>query len=542
MTDKYIILDNVEEYTAEQLVEFIHKGIITYIELKTETNGQFDARKRKQVKKLLENGDQDAWEKVKQEGTLEAVQHYLDIYPNGEFREEAINFKMEIQIQIDHEENATAADREWESVDKNSIKELQAFNKKNPNSQYQYEANTLLEKLYTHEVMGFGTDSLVSKIKKYQTEGGELKTIDDNIIKEIKTYLEEKIISKDEFLRIIKEDTNLLSAGIIKRIVSDKKDKVISLKDLVGIEIDKLFIQKMLMGENPQIFNSPQKLDRIHKPSTEVYFWGIPSSGKSCALGAILTAAANGKGAAKSMDPDIHSQGHGYMNQLKKLFKDGKVSTLMEGTSIDAFYEMGFDLIDEKDNRYPFTFIDMAGELMRCMYKENAKEPLDATQTEMLDTLTNVLIDNRSRSRKMHIFVIEYGAEDKLYEGMPQDIFLEGAASYIKNTGIFKKETDAIFIMITKIDKAKDTSKDALNKYVNDNYLGFYNALELICKENEINRGRVEKINFSLGEVCFQNYCRFDARAAENVVDILLQRSRSFRGGKIGNIIKNLGK
>ena len=35
----------------------------------------------------------------------------------------------------------------------------------------------------------------------------------------------------------------------------------------------------------------------------------------------------------------------------------------------------------------------------------------------MLDTLTKVLIDNRSTSRKMHIFVIEYGAEDRLYEG-----------------------------------------------------------------------------------------------------------------------------
>ena len=92
--------------------------------------------------------------------------------------------------------------------------------------------------------------------------------------------------------------------------------------------------------------------------------------------------------------------------------------------------------------------------------------------------------------------------------------------------------------MITKADKVKNATKETFNQYINDKYLGFYNGLEQICKDNEINKGRVEKIAFSLGEVCFQDYCKFDSRAAENVVNLILQRSASYRGGKRGKLEK----
>lgn len=533
--DKYTILDNVEEYSAEDLVEFIHKKIIIYEELKTETNGQFDARKRLKVKKLLENGDPDDWTKAQQDRTSESLQQYLDTYPNGQFRFEAKELLKEIQLEVERAKNITVVDKAWNDIDKKSSAEILNFIQKYPNSRYEVEANELLNNLILVDVMDLGINSLVSQIKQYETSNEPIQIKDDNIIDSIKTYLNENTVTKNEFLNIIKEDNNLLNSGIIKRLL---KDKVIDLKDLFSLGIHKEFIQKMIKGENPQILSTPQRLDKIHKiPSTEIYFWGIPSSGKSCALGAILSVAKGGRGAARSMDPDIHSQGHGYMKQLMNLFKSNKVGTLMGGTSIDAFYEMGFDLYNHKRNRFPFTFIDMAGELMRCMHKENANEELDKIELIMLDTLSKVLIDNPSKNRKVHMFVIEYGAEEKLYEGLPQDTFLEGAASYIKNTGIFKKETDAIYLMITKADKAKDTSPEALNKYINENYLGFYNALEQICKENEINGGKVEKIAFSLGEVCFQNYCLFNTSAAENVVRILLDRSGSFKGGILGKLI-----
>jgi GTP-binding protein EngB required for normal cell division len=425
----------------------------------------------------------------------------------------------------------STSDTAWQTVDKTNINSLREYVKQYPSSVHVNEANNLINALLLDEIMGVDAETLVSQIRQFQTNRDLTPAQkDNNIVDTIEHFLKDQKITKEEFLKKIGEDKNLLSSGVVKRLVNTG---TLSIADLLSVNIDRLFIQKMFNGESAQSFSTPEKLDKIHKQSTEIYFWGIPSSGKSCALGAILSVAASGR-VARSMDPDTASQGYGYMMKLINLFQNGEVGTLMEGTSVDSFYEMGFDLVDTDNKIHPITCIDMAGELMRCMFKANAGDPMSETDEVMLDTMTKVLIDNRSTSRKMHIFVIEYGAEDRLYEGLPQRVYLEGAVSYIKNTGIFRKDTDAIYIMITKADKVKHATRDTFNDYINEKYLGFYNGLEQICKDNEINKGKVEKLAFSLGEVCFQNYCRFNSRPAENVVNIILQRSASFRGGKMG--------
>lgn len=531
MVSKQNILDNVAEYSAEQLVEYIQQGIVNFDELVKDTDGEFDAVKRKKVKELLDHADELAWERVQNEHTIETAQWYLDTFPNGAYRSQARSIKAEIEKQKEDEYIQTTTDDAWILVDKNSSESLREFVKNFPNSNHVEEANKLINQLLYDEIMGVNADTLVSQIHNFQTDKNlTIEQKDNNIIDAIEDYIKGNKITKNDFLVKLSDDHNLLSSGVVKRLINQG---IILTSDLLNLGIEKAFIQRMFKGDSAITFRTPEKLDRIHKQSTEIYFWGIPSSGKSCALGAILSVAASGR-IAKSMDPDTSSQGYGYMTKLIDLFQNGEIGTLLEGTPVDSFYEMGFDLVDKENRIHPITCIDMAGELMRCMYKENAGDPMSDSDIEMLDTMTKVLIDNRSTNRKMHVFVIEYGAEDRKYEGLPQKVYLEGAVSYIKDTGIFKKDTDAIYIMITKADKAKNNSPSFFNQYINDKYLGFFNGLEQICKDNEINKGHVEKLAFSLGDVCFQNFCKFDARPAENVVNLILQRSASFRGGKCG--------
>ena len=532
MVSKQNILDNVAEYSAEQLVEYIQQGVVTFDELIKDTDGEFDAVKRKRVKELLDNADELAWKRVQNEHTIETAQWYLDTFPDGAYRSQARSIKAEIEKQKEDKYIQTTTDDAWTLVDKNNIDSLRSFIEKYPQSYHIEEANKLINQLHYDEIVGINADALVGQIRNFQTDRYlTIEQRDNNIIDAIEGYIKNGSISKNEFLAKLSDDHNLLSSGIVKRLINQG---IINIEDLLNINIDRAFIRRMFKGENTHSFQIPEKLDKIHKQSTEIYFWGIPSSGKSCALGAILSVAASGR-IAKSMDPDTNSQGYGYMTKLTNIFQDGEVCTLLKRNPIDAFYEMGFDLIDQEGWIHPITCVDMAGELMRCMYKENAGDPMTDVDREMLDTMTKVLIDNRSINRKMHIFVIEYGAEDRLYDdGLPQRVYLEGAVSYIKNTGIFKKDTDAIYIMITKADKVKDASPETFNQYIRSKYLGFYNGLEQICKNNEINQGHVEKIAFSLGDVCFQDFCRFDAHPAENVVKLLLKKSGKFRGGKLG--------
>lgn len=537
MINKEAIIDNVSQYTAEELVKFISSGIVTLDELVSGNPDDFSPTKRRDVKHLLESGDDDEWERVQKEPTIEAAQRYLDGYQDGKYRNEAREMIKELSERKNEQEKRAKTEDAWGSVDKGSIDSLSSFCKEYPGSPYVQEARKLINDILLGQIIREDISTLVYKIKQIQTSVFDVDHRTNSVIREITEYINAGKVTKADFLNALCDDYNLVSAGVVKQLV---EGQVLDCSDLKNIGIDDNFIRKMMEGAGLQSFSSPERLDRIHKQSTEIYFWGIPSSGKSCALGAILSVAASGR-VAHSMDNDIDSQGYGYMTQLINLFdttQEGSVVPLMAGTNVSDFYEMGFDLIDEKGCIHPITCIDMAGELMRCMYKSNARMNLDEDQNYMLDTLHRVLVDNRTTNRKMHIFVIEYGAEDRQYEGLPQRTYLDGAVSYIQNTGIFRKDTDAIFIMITKADKAKNATIETFSNYIKDKYQGFYNGLERICKDNGINRGRVEKIAFSLGEVRFQNYCRFNPRSAENVVRIILERSASQKGGKIGKLFK----
>lgn len=530
---KQAILDNVQHYSSNELIDHILSGTISYMDLVYETEGQFEDPLKAEVKRLLEAKDSEAWSHAKGIRTKESIQDYLDVFNNngGKYLQEA----RDLYYRIDSE---NVIDVEWDKLDKASSSDLRNFSRKFPSSKYEEEVKKCLARIIDPFIHDDYLDLVVNQIRRFDTNR-ELTPIqrDNNIVETIVSYIRGKKITKEQLLHKIKEDPNILNSAVINRLVNS--EEILFVDDLLSIGINKLFIQKMLAGENAKSFPKSEPLDRINKQSTEVYFWGIPSSGKSCALGAILSVASNGL-VAKSMDKDVGSQGYGYMTKLINLFENDKVGTLMEGTAVDSFYEMGFDLVDLERRIHPITCIDMAGELMRCMYKANAGDPMSELENVMLETLTKVLIDNRSTNRKIHFFVIEYGAEDKLYEGLPQRVYLDGALSYVKNTDIFKKETDAIFIMITKTDKLMNPSKELIIKYISEKYKGFYNGLEDICINYEINKGQVDVIPFSLGEVCFQNFCKFNSKPADNIVRILLNRSASYRGGKRGWWLKLL--
>ena len=94
--------------------------------------------------------------------------------------------------------------------------------------------------------------------------------------------------------------------------------------------IDKEFIKFVIDNKGvAQLPNATRTLSEItKKESTEVYFWGIPSSGKSCAIGAILSALDKGmvtynyKGKNENvvMHAELKCQGFGYIKALLGLF------------------------------------------------------------------------------------------------------------------------------------------------------------------------------------------------------------------------------
>lgn len=425
-------------------------------------------------------------------------------------------------------------ERQWQQVNKQSIEDLEEFYKvRFPKGNYKEKAEEII--LSLKGVRNPGIVKLEEKIKSINADK-QINNPEESIYEAIVNSLNdsESKLTKEALLQAISNDNNFISGIVANKLL---KNRIITVTDFLHTGIDEKFISCIKDNVQRTTFDDANPINSISRTGcTEVYFWGIPSSGKTCALGAILSAASNGKGAKYLKGESDQCNDYGYMTKLKALFRtDGSIRVLPKGTPTTSTYEMGFSLVDKEGVHHPITCVDLAGELLKIMWKAQSKKELHKEEEEVLARVHKMLVgnttvnsDNTTLNSKMHFFVIEYGAEDREYEGMAQADILNSATDYIQSTKILKRDTDAIFILVTKIDKLKLKGKqldDKLRGYLEEYYGGFYGRLNSICREYEINGGEVVPIPFTLGQVCFQDYCKFDVKCAENVVKIIVSRS-----------------
>lgn len=522
MPKKSAILNNVTEYSPEDLASYIQQGFVTLDELVNNTDGEFTAKMQLGVEKLLAGSEDEDFKKVMESASIADLQDFLNKYPMGTVAHlDAVRERKHVLEKIPASEpiveESNGEEEEWFSI-KNAgdIKLLEAFKEKYPNTSHLFELNKLItaekNKEHSRKKSPIILKSMINKANSAE-----------DVSKIIQVLLENKTITIGMLLELIRQDHNLLSSAACNDIISRG---ILNRNDLSKCGIDNGFINKMLTNARAQNFEPARPLQTIAEPCTEVYFWGIPFSGKTCALGAILSAAKNGL-AARSMIPDNSCQGFGYMNRLSTIFSPGRICRLPGGTPVTSTYEMRFDLEDQEHKIHHVACIDLAGELFTCMFMKDAGEQMRDDQKQALETLHNILLENRSNNRKIHFFVIEYGAEKRIYNGLPQAEYLNSAAAHLNSIGLFDSNTDAIYVLISKVDNAsyEGSLEEHLLKYMTKNYLGFYNNLLLICKEHGINKGRVKIVPFSIGNVCFKDYCQFDATSATKMVDLLVRYS-----------------
>lgn len=522
MPKKSAILNNVTEYSPEDLASYIQQGFVTLDELVNNTDGEFTAKMQLGVEKLLAGSEDEDFKKVMESASIADLQDFLNKYPMGTVAHlDAVRERKHVLEKIPASEpiveESNGEEEEWFSI-KNAgdIKLLEAFKEKYPNTSHLFELNKLItaekNKEHSRKKSPIILKSMINKANSAE-----------DVSKIIQVLLENKTITIGMLLELIRQDHNLLSSAACNDIISRG---ILNRNDLSKCGIDNGFINKMLTNARSQNFEPARPLQTIAEPCTEVYFWGILFSGKTCALGAILSAAKNGL-AARSMIPDNSCQGFGYMNRLSTIFSPGRICRLPGGTPVTSTYEMRFDLEDQEHKIHHVACIDLAGELFTCMFMKDAGEQMRDDQKQALETLHNILLENRSNNRKIHFFVIEYGAEKRIYNGLPQAEYLNSAAAHLNSIGLFDSNTDAIYVLISKVDNAsyEGSLEEHLLKYMTKNYLGFYNNLLLICKEHGINKGRVKIVPFSIGNVCFKDYCQFDATSATKMVDLLVRYS-----------------
>lgn len=353
-------------------------------------------------------------------------------------------------------------------------------------------------------------------------------------------------LSREDLCRLIYDDHNLIDVFVVKNLL---KSNLLSHEQFIeacGIDPEYMELLDQPSPKDPadDTDSTFRLLETIGPGTTEVYFWGIPGSGKTCALGAVMSIAKNGG------DVMLHDkcQGAHYMEKLCEVFhRDGIYTFLPSGTSVDHTYEMRFRLIRE-DHEHPLTLIDMSGELFTCLYKKANDIPLDNKEEVAYDNLHNLLIEHPQDNRKLHFFVIEYGAGNKIYNQIRQDVYLQRAAEELERLDVFTRYTDAIYILLTKSDKAeafnsanKEEEENHFKNYMSQHYGGFYRALKTICRKHEINNKELKFVPFSIGDVCFKKFCRFDSSSAREILDQILDNSFYYDISIIGKLKKLLG-
>ncbi|MEZ5013570.1 MAG: hypothetical protein R2794_04700 [Chitinophagales bacterium] len=343
-----------------------------------------------------------------------------------------------------------------------------------------------------------------------------------NNIKNFASIREGNERMKAEIIEKIRTKPNSFTSGEVRDRINEGIITIDDLKEagvpgpIIDLIINNNIIPtKLVLGETPK---------QIPDGYTEVYFWGIPGSGKTCALAGILSTAHKLGYLEIAQGP-----GFDYMLKLKNIFSRDS-SFLPARSPVDSTQYLPFTLKKAKEKyARSVSLIELSGEIFQCFLFKNANKPMPSFQHEStFNSLINFL---NGDNRKIHFFFIDYDLENNPdQDGYMQVDYLNAATTFFndKNNNIFNRTTDAVYIVLTKSDLMqcdKSERVHRLKEYFNENnYIAFVNSLRSKCEENSINAKRILGTTFALGKLYFSDVCKFDPETSENIIDILMRR------------------
>jgi hypothetical protein len=340
---------------------------------------------------------------------------------------------------------------------------------------------------------------------------------------------------RENMLRNIRENINEYTPDeVLGKLSSDDFENLCN-----GLNIDASLIRNYRTPElRPNDF--PQSPNEIPEGYTDVFFWGIPSSGKTCALSAILSTIKKDY----SMEaPDTQKQfGATYRDSLVQIFQrdtgflPGRTNTDMTQYMPFIFYKRG-----ESNKQRRVSFFELSGEVFKYFYeKSNNSNVINDYDREYIEKSFKTLeLLLNSNNQKIHFFFIDYNAETRHKSdsnGLSQSNYLEAAATYFRNSNnIFRKKTDAVYIIVTKSDEIKSENKiESAKDFLNEHFGSFIDVLKNQCKRNSVDF----KIKiFSIGDVYFKQVCKINRNYSKEIINELLIRIKPINNNFWSNFL-----
>lgn len=369
----------------------------------------------------------------------------------------------------------------------------------------------------------------------------------------LRKLLQDNGMNASQLALSIRDDHNLLTPSIIQQLLADK---VLDRRTLVGkCDIDPVFLN--MLDYRPATYAPCERATSFDESSTQVFTWGVPYSGKTCVLGAVLTA---GKESGR-MVTGPGWQGFEYCRYLLDTFRqDSAYMHVPERTPLDVFHAVRMDIVDGKGKAHPVTLVDMAGDLYCALVWKllGIDDWLHEMHRRAIGRFERLFLSARPDRQKIHFFIIEYGGHDRLFPAstasnpllsIGPDRYLEEGLNYLDRKGVLEHGTEAVYIIVTKADLARkrlrhgESLQDHLNRYLHTYYSNFIHRLGIVCQKYELCDGQAPPaLAFDIGDVCFANFCRLDTSCASDVLDVLARTSKGFRTGWAGKVERFFNK
>lgn len=544
------IISGVGSIPTKNLVKYIVEGVVSKDEVMTRLTELANEKKIAEIENYLVAFDDGEWKKALTQNTPKSYLDYLNAYPQGLHASDC-------RVKMDELD-----EQAWWSLqmDINEVS-LNHYKTNFPQGKHIAECGNLLGDLpwlaaKRHNTVSGYADYMAQFPGKHDAEAKQaILNINDetdwrNAVAAgnsaaYQTYLRVHPTGKhaqqaqnalnasaghDKIISEIKANRNAFTPLELQREVGNL---VIKWEDLA-----ELFTEEEL--EAIKAYRLPTNLPYGEPPAslsegpTEVYFWGTPSSGKTCALGAILSAANKYGIFTGYVTP---GNGGRYRDLLSNIFSTKGICVFPEGTPDTSIQQMIFTLRDKKKNDHLINFVDLAGELFRSMfYKINDsqyyEENFDSAQKQALDSTLSYL--NNLTNKKIHFFIVAYGEERQRWRG--EDIFmvdfLKTTMKYLDDNKVMRKGTNGVYILVTKSDNMPcppEQRKEYAEKYIKENMLSFYESVKSICDDAGVRD--FEIIPFSVGDVFAQKLCKFKSDNTDSVLNKLISKTPAMKKG-----------
>lgn len=262
------------------------------------------------------------------------------------------------------------------------------------------------------------------------------------------------------------------------------------------------------------------ELPKMEEGRTDVYFVGLPGSGKSTMIAGLLHIA--NKTGVLLPDP-YNAAGLSFQTDL---IQDLNKGVLPARTELGSYNYIAASFDDSNKQSHPLNIVDVPGELYEKI-QDNAEVG------KFLEYINN---DNK----KILIFVIDSLAhyKNESISKFDQSVVFPNILQIFNVSGVLQ-QTDAIYLIINKFDAIKELKFSSSSKQNGDIALEFLNDEFLALKNNCLNAVKatrnsvkIKVIPFSIGNLSFGSILEIvDRDFTKTLLDQVTKDSFIIRGG-----------